>query len=123
MPSIASKTSRTCSLSCFSLRIAKNLSTHHTGASFALAQCHSALRPSRTFLLFHSNQLATTGSLATNADAKMAKLKTTVPELTMNDGYKIPQLAFGVGTALSKKSDDGKIDHNLVGAPFQRIRG
>lgn len=44
----------------------------------------------------------------------MAGLNTKVPTVKMNDGYTIPQLAFGIGTALAKRGGSSGLDTALV---------
>jgi diketogulonate reductase-like aldo/keto reductase len=45
----------------------------------------------------------------------MANINISMPTLTLNDGHKIPQLAFGIGTALAKgPGDSSKLDKEVV---------
>jgi len=45
----------------------------------------------------------------------MAKINTPVPAIKLNDGYSMPMLAFGTGTALGKRNTpEDTIDRELV---------
>jgi ABC-type tungstate transport system permease subunit len=45
----------------------------------------------------------------------MAKMNTPIPELKLNDGTSIPMIAYGTGTALSKRrGGEADVDREIV---------
>jgi diketogulonate reductase-like aldo/keto reductase len=45
----------------------------------------------------------------------MAHMHTPIPELKLNDGTSIPMIAYGTGTAWSKRSEsEAEVDRDIV---------
>ncbi|KAK5136469.1 hypothetical protein LTR08_003114 [Meristemomyces frigidus] len=52
----------------------------------------------------------------------MANIHTPIPKLKLNDGNRIPMLAYGTGTAWYKSGDESKIDQNCIDSTKTAIK-